>query len=143
RAFMDEWTAGEALDSEAALAEALAEDDAAGDGAALPPDVGVAAAAREGPAAYQSGSPAVPAGRPATEAPAGAVPEDTAAGGPGALRASFHPLTEREAQVVRLLAAGASNKEIARELGLSVRTAERHIVNIYAKIGARGRADAI
>jgi DNA-binding CsgD family transcriptional regulator len=51
-------------------------------------------------------------------------------------------LTRREVEVLRLLAAGRSNKEIAAELVLSVHTAERHIANIYRKIGARNRADA-
>ena len=51
-------------------------------------------------------------------------------------------LTEREVEVLHLIAAGNSNREIARELVLSVRTVERHITNIYAKISARGRADA-
>jgi pimeloyl-ACP methyl ester carboxylesterase/DNA-binding CsgD family transcriptional regulator len=52
-------------------------------------------------------------------------------------------LTSREAQVLRLVAAGATNKEIAAELAVAVSTIERHLVNLYAKIGARGRADAI
>ena len=51
-------------------------------------------------------------------------------------------LTEREAEVLRLIASGQTNSEIAEELVLSVRTVERHIGNIYGKIGARGRADA-
>jgi len=51
-------------------------------------------------------------------------------------------LTGRELDVVRLLAAGDSNAEIARRLGISVHTVERHVSNIYRKIGARGRADA-
>jgi pimeloyl-ACP methyl ester carboxylesterase len=51
-------------------------------------------------------------------------------------------LTEREAQILALLAAGASNQVIARELMISTRTAERHIGNIYEKIGARNRAEA-
>jgi DNA-binding NarL/FixJ family response regulator len=41
------------------------------------------------------------------------------------------------------VAAGSTNKEIAAELALAVSTVERHLVNIYTKIGARGRADAI
>ena len=55
-----------------------------------------------------------------------------------------HPdgLTDREIEVLRLVAAGRTNKEIADALVLSVRTVERHITNVYAKIGARGRADA-
>jgi DNA-binding NarL/FixJ family response regulator len=51
-------------------------------------------------------------------------------------------LTDREIEVLRLLAGGGSNREIADRLVLSVRTVERHITNIYAKIGARGKADA-
>jgi len=51
-------------------------------------------------------------------------------------------LTAREAEVLRLIASGQTNSEIAEELVLSVRTVERHIGNIYDKINARGRADA-
>jgi ATP/maltotriose-dependent transcriptional regulator MalT len=51
-------------------------------------------------------------------------------------------LTTREAEVLRLVAQGQSNKEIAAELVLSVRTVERHITNLYGKIDARGKADA-
>ena len=51
-------------------------------------------------------------------------------------------LTKREVEVLRLVASGSTNNEIADDLVLSVRTVERHIGNIYAKIGARGRADA-
>jgi DNA-binding NarL/FixJ family response regulator len=49
-------------------------------------------------------------------------------------------LTAREVEVLRLVARGRSNAEIAEELVLSVRTVERHIANIYDKIGASGRA---
>ena len=52
------------------------------------------------------------------------------------------PLTARELEILRLIAGGGSNQEIAGDLVISVRTVERHITNIYAKIGARGRADA-
>jgi pimeloyl-ACP methyl ester carboxylesterase/DNA-binding CsgD family transcriptional regulator len=51
-------------------------------------------------------------------------------------------LTSREVEVLRLLAGGKTNGEIAEELYVSVRTVERHVANIYAKIGARGRANA-
>ena len=51
-------------------------------------------------------------------------------------------LTVREAEVLRLIAAGRTNAEISRELVLSQRTVARHIMNIYGKIGARGKADA-
>jgi pimeloyl-ACP methyl ester carboxylesterase/DNA-binding CsgD family transcriptional regulator len=51
-------------------------------------------------------------------------------------------LTPRETEVLHLLACGRTSREIAGELSLSVRTIGRHITNIYAKIGARTRADA-
>jgi DNA-binding NarL/FixJ family response regulator len=50
-----------------------------------------------------------------------------------------HGLTPREAEVIRLIAAGKSNQEIAAQLVLSVRTVERHISTIYEKIGASGK----
>jgi DNA-binding NarL/FixJ family response regulator len=50
-------------------------------------------------------------------------------------------LSDRETQVLGLLACGQSNAEIASELVLSVRTVEKHVANVYAKIAARGRAD--
>ena len=48
-------------------------------------------------------------------------------------------LSAREAQVLRLVARGLSNDDIASELVLSVRTVERHVANAYAKIGASER----
>jgi DNA-binding NarL/FixJ family response regulator len=51
-------------------------------------------------------------------------------------------LTRRESEVLQLVARGATNKEIADQLTLSVATVERHIANVYTKIGARGRAEA-
>jgi predicted ATPase/DNA-binding CsgD family transcriptional regulator len=49
-------------------------------------------------------------------------------------------LTPREREIARLIAAGQSNREIAAALVLSVRTVERHIENIYAKLGVHGQA---
>lgn len=51
-------------------------------------------------------------------------------------------LTPREMEILRLLAAGGSSREIGSNLVLSVRTVERHISNIYRKIGAHNRAQA-
>ena len=48
-------------------------------------------------------------------------------------------LSAREAEVLRLVARGLGNADIARELVLSVRTVERHVANVYLKIGASGR----
>jgi predicted ATPase/DNA-binding CsgD family transcriptional regulator len=61
----------------------------------------------------------------------------------GAVRTASHiVLTEREKEVLCLLADGKSNKEIAAQLTLSARTVERHVSNLYSKIGARNRAEA-
>jgi pimeloyl-ACP methyl ester carboxylesterase/DNA-binding CsgD family transcriptional regulator len=51
-------------------------------------------------------------------------------------------LTEREAEILALVAGGSSNERIARALTISTRTVERHIGNIYLKIGAHNRAEA-
>jgi DNA-binding CsgD family transcriptional regulator len=55
-----------------------------------------------------------------------------------------HPdgLTAREVEVLRLLAGGHTNAEIAATLVISVHTVERHLANAYRKIGARNRAEA-
>ena len=51
-------------------------------------------------------------------------------------------LTDREAEVLSLVAKGCSNREIAQELGISRRTAEHHVQHIYTKIGSSSRAAA-
>jgi DNA-binding CsgD family transcriptional regulator len=56
--------------------------------------------------------------------------------------AGAHGLTRRELEVLRHLAAGETNKAIASELVLSVRTVDRHVSNIYAKLGVSSRAAA-
>ena len=51
-------------------------------------------------------------------------------------------LSQREIEVLRLLAAGKSNQQIADELVISPNTVNRHVSNIYAKTGAANRAEA-
>ncbi|MGW1342679.1 LuxR C-terminal-related transcriptional regulator [Kribbella sp. NPDC002412] len=51
-------------------------------------------------------------------------------------------LTAREAEVLRLLATGRTNRAIARELGLAEKTVARHVSNIFAKTGVPSRAAA-
>ena len=52
-------------------------------------------------------------------------------------------LTEREQEVLTLLAEGMTNKDIAQTLFLSVRTIEAHLRNIYGKLGASNRTEAV
>ncbi|WP_445500858.1 helix-turn-helix domain-containing protein [Microvirga sp. G4-2] len=54
-----------------------------------------------------------------------------------------YALTVRELEVLRLLAEGASNKVIARRLGISFHTAKFHVASIAAKLDATGRTDAV
>ena len=53
------------------------------------------------------------------------------------------PLTPREQEVLALLAEGASNKTIARRLGISVHTAKFHVGQLLDKLDATGRTDAV
>jgi len=60
------------------------------------------------------------------------------------VRAPAHDeLTSREQEVLRHIANGESNKQIARELDLSVRTVETHRLNIKRKLGIEGQAELI
>ncbi|HSK21742.1 MAG TPA: HD domain-containing phosphohydrolase [Egicoccus sp.] len=67
-----------------------------------------------------------------------------AAGQPLVRPLGGHPsgLTDREVEVLRLLARGATNREIATTLVISVRTAEHHVQHIYRKLGTSTRAAA-
>jgi DNA-binding NarL/FixJ family response regulator len=51
-------------------------------------------------------------------------------------------VTDREVEVLELVAAGCSNRQIAERLVISRRTAEHHVQHIYTKIGASSRAAA-
>ena len=59
---------------------------------------------------------------------------------PGSLA---EPLSERELEVLTLLASGRSNKEIAKDLFVAVGTVKTHTNNIYRKLGVRNRAEAL
>ncbi len=55
----------------------------------------------------------------------------------------IEPLSERELEILRLLAAGRSNQEIADHLVITVGTAKWHVHHIYGKLGVRNRAEAL
>lgn len=61
----------------------------------------------------------------------------------GGRRVPSAQLSARETEVLALVADGCTNAEVAGRLVLSVRTVERHLLNAYAKLGVRGRAEAI
>jgi DNA-binding NarL/FixJ family response regulator len=69
---------------------------------------------------------------------------DTYAGRAGALRGEAKGnLSDRESEVLRLIALGYSNKEIAARLSLSVKTIEVHKANAMHKLGITGRIDLV
>ena len=51
------------------------------------------------------------------------------------------PLTAREREIAELIAAGRTNREVAEQLVLSIRTVEAHLRNIYGKLGVRSRVE--
>jgi DNA-binding NarL/FixJ family response regulator len=61
---------------------------------------------------------------------------------PSAAATDAHGLTARELEVLRLVAAGGSNREIAATLVISERTVARHLQNIFAKLGVSSRTAA-
>lgn len=73
---------------------------------------------------------------PASEAPAGVQARGDRT------PSSALPLTDREVEVMRLVAAGLTNRGVAKELVLSEKTVARHLANIYAKLGIASRAAA-
>jgi DNA-binding NarL/FixJ family response regulator len=70
------------------------------------------------------------------------VLSDELAGPVSKPRVPDSPLSPREVEVLRLVAAGRTNQQIAGELVLSLFTVNRHVSNIYAKTGAANRAEA-
>jgi len=70
-----------------------------------------------------------------------AKPATTATSKP--LTAGIEPLSEREIEVVRLLAQALPNKKIARALGLSPETVKWHLSHIYSKLGVNSRDEAV
>jgi DNA-binding CsgD family transcriptional regulator len=87
---------------------------------------------------------AIPGLRLATgDEPADAVVSDGAAPREAGADAGGAALTPREREVLALLTEGASNKAIARRLGISVHTAKFHVGRVIDKLDATGRTDAV
>jgi DNA-binding NarL/FixJ family response regulator len=67
--------------------------------------------------------------------------------GPSVVAGATHrqppTLTPRQAQVLKLVRAGQYNKEIARTLGIDVKTVEKHLAAAYARLGVSRRAEAV
>ncbi|MGH2749587.1 MAG: LuxR C-terminal-related transcriptional regulator [Actinomycetota bacterium] len=68
------------------------------------------------------------------------APPDTGAGASVAKPTRKDGLTDREAQILAMVATGQTNQQIAAELVLSIRTVERHLATVYQKLGLRGRS---
>ncbi len=64
------------------------------------------------------------------------------AASPGPAQPLTEPLTDRELEVLRLLAAGRSNQRIARDLFLALDTVKKHVTHILGKLGAANRTEA-
>lgn len=75
------------------------------------------------------------------------IQEELAAGlgiwGPSAGSGQPEVLSRREAQILGLIVRGLTNRAIAREVGIAPRTADQHVHNIFIKLGARSRAEAV
>ena len=66
-------------------------------------------------------------------------PERAVAAAPGLIE----PLTGRELEVLRLLAAGRSNQRIAHDLVVALDTVKKHVTHVLGKLGAANRTEAV
>ncbi len=83
----------------------------------------------------------VPLALRARRQPANPVPVSSAASAGG--QGLIEPLTVREYEILRLAATGITVDEMAGRLFLSPNTVKTHLTHVYAKLGARGRSDAV
>ncbi len=58
-------------------------------------------------------------------------------------QSNFFQLSEREQEIIRLLAKGLGYKELGAQLGISVNTAKKHVINVYNKLHVNSRAHAL
>jgi DNA-binding NarL/FixJ family response regulator len=71
------------------------------------------------------------------------VVQQLTSGRPLGAQAAAEPLTDREVEVLRLAAKGLTNKAIGHVLGISDRTVQGHLANVYGKLGAGSRTEAV
>jgi DNA-binding NarL/FixJ family response regulator len=71
------------------------------------------------------------------------VVQQLTTGRPLGAQTAVEALTEREVEVLRLAARGLTNKAIGRELGISDRTVQGHLANIYGKLNVGSRTEAV
>jgi DNA-binding NarL/FixJ family response regulator len=71
------------------------------------------------------------------------VVKQLTSGRPLGAQTTVETLTERELEVLRLAARGMTNKAIGQELGISDRTVQGHLANIYGKLNANSRTEAV
>ncbi len=71
------------------------------------------------------------------------VVQQLTSGRPLGAQATVEALTEREVEVLRLAAKGLTNKAIGQSLGISDRTVQGHLANIYGKLGVGSRTEAV
>jgi DNA-binding NarL/FixJ family response regulator len=80
-------------------------------------------------------------GRPSAPPPGGDTGQ--AAAEPWSTAVMVEALTEREVEVLRLAAKGLTNKAIGHTLGISDRTVQGHLANVYGKLGVNSRTEAV
>jgi DNA-binding NarL/FixJ family response regulator len=71
------------------------------------------------------------------------VVRQVAQGRPPDAAGQVEALTEREVETLRLAARGMTNREIGQELGISHRTVQGHLANVYEKLGVNSRTEAV
>jgi DNA-binding NarL/FixJ family response regulator len=71
------------------------------------------------------------------------VVRQVAQGRPSEAAGQVESLTEREVEALRLAARGMTNREIGQELGISHRTVQGHLANVYEKLGVSSRTEAV
>ena len=71
------------------------------------------------------------------------VVQQLTSGRPPGAQTTIEALTEREIEVLRLVAKGLTNKAIGQALGISDRTVQGHLANIYGKLNVGSRTEAV